>query len=363
LLASCASNGVVLERRAAAVSSLTPGNDGFALETACAKRIFAKAVVLAIGNLPPGGFGEPALTAAMREHARNPWELLAGDTVDPSADVLIVGTGLSALDVLLQLAAGGHRGRITMLSRHGRFPLSHEAGTSPEPAVALPAIGGTPVQVLRALRGHVADARRENRSWRDVIDALRPQLNGIWQSWSLEEQRRYYRHLAPIWEVHRHRAPQSTLDVRDALLAGGQLRTLRARLAAVEPDGSRLRVTYAGTDCDARGTIAVDVIVDCTGPRRDIAGSGDALIESLFAQKLARPGALGLGFAAGPDGALSGGDDAKPIYALGTPLRGTFCESSAVREIRVQAQAVARAIVAARRPHSASISDQTVAQA
>ena len=80
-----------------------------------------------------------------------------------------------------------------------------------------------------------------------------------------------------------------------------------------------------------------------------LAASGDPLIENLFARELARPGPLGIGLAAAPDGTLSAAGR-PPLFALGTPLRGMLAESSAVREIRVQALTVARAILAALEP-------------
>jgi uncharacterized NAD(P)/FAD-binding protein YdhS len=187
-------------------------------------------------------------------------------------------------------------------------------------------------------------ARRKlpDYDWHGVVDAVRPQANRVWDQWTLGEQRQFLRHLAPLWEVHRHRAPASTLGVCEELRAAGRLRVHRGRLAEVERDGTGFRVTYAAWEHGPR-TLHADTIVDCTGPRRDIARSGDALIEALFEGGLARPGAL----AASADNVLTGAPGAAPIYALGTPLRGTFAESSGVREIRIQARTIAESLAAA----------------
>jgi uncharacterized NAD(P)/FAD-binding protein YdhS len=344
LLERCTANGTIVERRAACVTGLTSTDDGYALDTACATRTFAKSVVVAIGNLPPGGFGDPALTAAMRAHARNPWQLLAGERVAPDARILIVGTGLSALDVILHLDATGHRGTIAMLSRHGRFPLPHASSGSASGLTPGP-LSGAPADVVRSIRRLVREAERAGCNWQDVVDALRPHANRIWQHWSPVEQRRFARHVAPLWEIHRHRAPQSTIDTRDRLIAAGRLAVHRGRLMRLTPEGSGWHATFAahGTQ-GAPAVLAADVIVDCTGPRRDIAGSGDAFVESLLARGIAHAGPLGTGFAAAADGAFTSSAATAPIYALGTPLRGTLAETSAVREIRGQAQAIAEAI-------------------
>lgn len=349
LLEQSAAGMVRVERRRASVAAAVPLADGYALETGCATRIAAKAVVLAIGNLPPGGCGDALPPGSMARHARNPWELIAQSQVDRDADVLIVGTGLTALDVLLHLTANEHRGAIAMLSRRGRFPLAH--ATSPAAgAVTLPTFAGKPIDVLRAVRREVRAAVRSGKSWHAVVDGLRPQTNRIWQRWSTLERQQFHRHLESVWEICRHRSPQATLDVANAQIQAGRVRLVRGRVRAIEPEPGGLRVTYGCSDSAQPGVLRADVLVDCTGPRLRLAASGDPLIENIFARELARPGPLGIGLAAAPDGTLLGASGRPPLYALGTPLRGMLAESSAVREIRVQALSVARSILAALEP-------------
>ena len=147
-----------LQTRTRRVIDIEPVGDAFVLTDAAGARTFARSVVLAIGNLPPGGLGDAALARAMSAHAVPAWSLLASGHVDPEARVLIVGTGLTALDVLLHLASGGHRGSIDMLSRHGRFPLPHA-----EPGATMPAparFDGSPGEAMRALRRLAREARR-----------------------------------------------------------------------------------------------------------------------------------------------------------------------------------------------------------
>jgi uncharacterized NAD(P)/FAD-binding protein YdhS len=350
LLDRCAGGGLAVERRVAAVTALAPAGDEYVVETACGARTLARAVVVATGNLPPNGSGDPGLAAALRAHARNPWEVLAAGPVSSAAEVLIVGTGLTALDVMLHLATSGHRGRVTMLSRHGYFPLAHAepgAGAPPAPATCA---GGAPLEVLREVRRAVRAAASQGHGWHDAIDGLRPHVNRVWDSWSPRERQQFFRHLAPIWEIHRHRSPPATLAVRDRLIAAGQLDVRSGRLVslAAGPDGLRAEIRPRGST--SATALRVDVVVDCTGPRRDIVNSGDPLSASLVARGLARPGVLGHGLAAAPDGALNTDLGRGPLYALGPPLRGNLSESSAVREIRVQARLVAEAIASALAP-------------
>jgi uncharacterized NAD(P)/FAD-binding protein YdhS len=38
-----------------------------------------------------------------------------------------------------------------------------------------------------------------------VVDGVRSMVNSLWNGLSLEDRRRFLRHLGRYWEVHRHR--------------------------------------------------------------------------------------------------------------------------------------------------------------
>ena len=354
MLAACRDTGNLHERTDRIVDLHRDG-DGYELVDGSGSRTFAKTVVLALGNLPPGGLGDSALNGAMRDHALPAWRLLASGSVDPDAGVLVVGTGLTALDVMLHLASNGHRGRIDMLSRHGRFPLPHAPPPLAHAATPADILAGRPQDAMRALRRFVRDCESRGQTWHDAIDAIRPHVSSVWQRWTPAQREQFFRHAAPYWEVHRHRAPTSTLEVRDALLASGQLHVHAGRLYALEAEGGRLCARFVDRRIGRSSELRVDVVVDCTGPRRDYRRSGDPLVEALFDRSLATTDPLGLGFAALPSGAMVDGDGHKTgIFTLGTPLRGMLFESGAVREVRVQAEAVARSVIDALQSDAAS---------
>jgi uncharacterized NAD(P)/FAD-binding protein YdhS len=341
----CRQGGQVEERARRVVDvERVPG--GYVLTDGEGGRTHARVVTLAIGNVPPGRTGDAPLARAMETHAHPAWKFLESGEIDAWADVLLVGTGLTALDVMLQLDARGHRGRIAMLSRRGRFPLPHAAPAIVPDSVTPPQLEGTARDVVRALRRAVRETQKRGGTWQSAVDAVRAQTSAVWQRWPLADRRQFLRHVAPFWEIHRHRAPESTLRVRDDLIEAAQLRVYAGRLLALEPLGGRLVAQIAERRAERPLQLPFDTVIDCTGPLRDYRRSGDPLVEALFARGLARPDALGLGFAANADGALVGSDGrlAQGIFALGTPLRGTLYECGSVREVRVQAAVVARAI-------------------
>ena len=184
-------------------------------------------VVLATGNLPPHeppGLDEALVTSGV--YIGDPWLPDAFATLRPNDDVLLIGTGLTAVDMIMRLTARGHQGRITALSRRGLKPHQHEdLGPPPSPFEVpnRPSVSS----LVRLVR---ARARREG--WRTAVDGLRPSAQRLWREASAVERRRFLRHLRPWWDVHRHRLVllsgdngsrgyDEPADMRGALLALG----------------------------------------------------------------------------------------------------------------------------------------------
>ena len=112
--------------RSRAVGLAVDGS-GARLALADGTELEADDVVLATGNGQAPLAWLPDLPGVIRD----PWAPGALEDVAPAASVAIVGTGLSAIDVVLSLRDRGHRGPVTMLSSHGLLPEPHLAGVLP----------------------------------------------------------------------------------------------------------------------------------------------------------------------------------------------------------------------------------------
>jgi hydroxyacylglutathione hydrolase len=276
-------------------------------------------------------------------YRHNAWrdETYAG--LEPDAEVAVIGTGLTAVDVVLRLREMGHRGTITAASRHGVFPNPH-AEYTPMAESAIPLkTAPTCVAYLRALRGAI----RAGAEWRAAFDSLRATTNELWLALPLKEQQRFRRHLQRRWDVTRHRMAPPIAAVIEGELAAGTLRIREGSLERVEAVAGGATVTIRNGHGSESFTSAR--VINCTGPSMNYRRVRSPLLESLFAQGVATSGPMGGGFDCTRDGALIGadGEASEVLFNLGPGRLGTLLESIAIPEIREQAVALAGVLVAA----------------
>lgn len=325
------------------VVAAVPEADGVTVRLADGRALRFDRVALCPGNLPPGPIAALAGVEA-RRYVADPWRMdvaqVAGD-----APVLLLGSGLTALDMALTLAAAGQRGTMHVVSRHGLLPQAHRPaarpGSYPPPAVtAWPASARG---LLAALRAEVRRAAAAGFDWREVVASLRAATPGLWRRLSAVEKQRFVRHLRPFWDSHRHRAAPETHRAIAELQAVGGLEVHAGRIAEVVSAGDGLRVTVARGD--ARRVLAVGAVINCTGPAADLRRCGDPLLADLLARGLARHDPLGLGLVTDDEGRLVGEDGASELLWLAGPLRrGSVWEGTAVLELAEQVAALATAL-------------------
>ena len=300
-------------------------------------------VVLAVGNPPPNDPPEVESLRASARYAPDPWSEDALSGIEPDDPVVTIGSNLTMVDVALTLHHRGHRGTLLAVSTHGLLPTTHAA--LPPPEWTSHHNGGEkgPRPLMRAIRHEVATATSEGFDWRSVVDALRPRLQAIWSSWPETQRHRFLRHARPYWEVHRHRmAPENAATIEE-WLRGGRLRVIAGRITAARETPKGLAIDVRRRGRSLTETLRAARLVNCTGPGMDLRRSGDPLMRDLFARGLARPGPLGIGIDADSRGALldAAGDASPVLSTLGPPLKGLYWETTAVREIRVQAETLA----------------------
>jgi len=319
-----------------------PHGPGWRVRLAVGRSLDVDAVVLAVGLGPPRAVpGATAVALVSPRYVADPWSVDPDDL--PAGDILLVGCGLTMVDVALTLARPDRR--LVAVSRRGLLPRRH-APTAP--AQIPPGPLSTPRLAMRALRTLSAET-----GWRSAVDGVRPLTPAIWGSWSLAERRRFLRHVRPWWDIHRHRmAPPVAEQVR-GLLDAGQLEILAARLDGVDADGAGVAVRLFPRGSAEAQVRPFSAVVNCTGLSGDIAGS--PILRSLAAQGRLRPDPLGLG--ADVDDGLrvldASGAPAPGLYAVGPLTRASRWETVAVPDLRRQTAELAETVLADRQAFSA----------
>ncbi|MEI9926567.1 MAG: FAD/NAD(P)-binding protein [Sphingomonas sp.] len=272
---------------------------------------FADAAVLAVGNLPP--HDPPGLDADLlspERYKRDPWDASVPEGLGGSDTVLVIGTGLTMVDVVLLLDARGFRGRIVALSRRGLLPRPHAAGSEWERIAERPDTVAS--QLLHQVR-----ARGDAIGWRSAVDELRSFTQGMWGNATEAERARFLRHLRPWWDVHRHRLAPEVWARLSAIIARGQLEVRAGKTLSFEERAEGVQVAWRPRGKDAIETLAVQRIVNCTGPQGDLMRTTEPLLQRLAARGVIRPDAAHLG--------IEVDNQAQTIDAKGPPQSRALC--------------------------------------
>ncbi len=196
--------------RAEVVDIIDEASGRYCMVTSQGTRFQADAVVIAVCNpAPRNPVADPKNAISTGSYIGNPWvdDPFVGIQADDQVD--LIGSGLTAIDLLVESESRKAVGTITAISRHGLLPQPH----APAAAIQSPNLHTAPPasarEMLRNVRLAVRQFQREGGAWRSVIDSLRPELPRLWQFLDDCEKGRFLRHVAAFWDVHRHRvAPQ-----------------------------------------------------------------------------------------------------------------------------------------------------------
>lgn len=295
----------------------------FAVLTERGDAIAVDDIVLATGNE-----NKPLPMPPEAPMIQDPWAAHAlDDAATWPSPVLLIGTGLTAVDMVLTLRARGYAGEIIAASLRGIWPKPHTAVSS---VFGCDEAALHTQKNLRSLlafvRRSIAQHEQAGGDWRAVIDALRPHTQAMWLRASSEDKRRFFRHLMTYWSTHRHRmAPEVCATIAGEIAAGTLRSIARSKLSEVVAHHAPSR------------------ILNCTGPQLNMGRSAYTLWKQAVAERWVEVHETGIGIAV--DAQCRAWGEAYPnLYAIGTAMTGQWLESTAVPELRQQAAMVAAAI-------------------
>lgn len=272
----------------------------------------------------------------------------AGTELDPDQPILILGTGLSMVDAWVSLAARGHRGKVTAVSRRGLLPSINRKGKPIRLDSADVPLGTELSYFVRWFRDLVRTTERAGGDWRDVVDGIRPFNQMIWRSWPPSARRRFIEHTRAWWDIHRHRMPPTLHERIMRAVDEGRLELVAGKFVGARRDGDHIEATIRRRGDARPQTLHAARIYDCTGITADLATGTNPVVRSLVDRGLARPDPLHIGLDVTEGCAIvkADGHPSERLYAIGPLTRGAFFEIEAIPDIRVQCAMLARNLTA-----------------
>ena len=344
LQSAAAMTPVVTDFVAAGAVDIEPTADGALVHLEDGQAVPADRVVLATGNEPPAPL--PG-TETVVEHAAwigDPWQDWARRLPRADGCIVVLGTGLTTVDIIVTLRALGWMGRVHAVSRHGWFPHAHFRGIEypdfPPPGTDLAKLGLAPLVAL--VQEHCRLLHERNANPAIIVDKLRPHTQRIWSGFTREERLAFVREHAARWNILRHRiAPELHAQITGSQLTG-QLQVHAAGIERVEPAGEQVAVHLAGGE-----KLVGDLVINATGPATRLTATRSPLLQALLQRGLIAHDETDMGVRIDPDHTAITADGGRSAFllALGPLLRGTLWETIAVPELRGQAKRVAETLL------------------
>jgi uncharacterized NAD(P)/FAD-binding protein YdhS len=339
---------VTLERIHDEVYALSPRDDSIEICLQSGRHLHAHQVILAIGNFPSS---DPPVSTPEFYHSpryrSDPWSADVLANLANDAPVLLLGSGLTMVDIAVALHGQGHVGPIIAVSRRGLLPQPHSSVPLPSIDLSSHPYPMTAHALMRWVQDEINQATSQGMHWGCVIDAIIPSIQSLWQALPVEEKKRFLRHMRPYWDAFRHRIAPAAAKTLDQLRTAGQFQLYAGRVRSYEEGIDDVAVTLILRHARKELVVRTGLVINCTGLNSDIRSVDHPLIASLLAQGLIRPGLLGLGVDTTFEGALvnAEGHSSSQLWTLSSLRRGQLWETTAISEIRQQAEQLAQDVL------------------
>ncbi|HEY7424194.1 MAG TPA: FAD/NAD(P)-binding protein [Gemmataceae bacterium] len=314
----------------------------------------ADAVILALGHRPPADPISRQWSGPPTRLIADPWRPFAMNVVGPDEPVVILGSGLTAVDTVLALTQQSRQAPITLVSRRGLLPQAHAAvPVTPvnlqrlvSELIAMP--GGLRAKTLLGKTKRLArQLKKTGGDWRSIVDGLRPHTEALWRAMPLAERRLFLSNIRPFWEVLRHRMALPIAERFRTLIDQGQVRVVAGSVESVRAEGDSVHFVLRERVTDRRLETEAGWVVNCTGPMPSNSVESNPVIGSLIVYGLLQPDELRLGIETTPTGnaIAADGREVSDLFVVGTLRKPASWESTAVPELRDQAAAVANCVI------------------
>ena len=286
-------------------------------------------VVLALGNsdsIVPETFKD---LPNSKEVVRDIWREGLSARFDR---VAVIGTGLTFYDIALSILRDRPSATIHGISRNGLLPrphLKHRVPALPVPAHVRESAG--------AIRNYLTSM---GDKWREAQDGIRHDLQEIWARFPESEKKIFVTEHFRWWNTLRHRSAPEIDERIKAEIAAGRIVIHKAEVSAANLSEGNINLKLSDGN-----TLVVDQLINCCGNQFY---ATHPLLEAMVTKGLLARGPLNFGVACDEKTlALKNRDGhvLKGMYGIGPILVGELLETTAIPEIRGEAELIARELL------------------
>ena len=300
--------------------------------------LHADHVILALGNFPPADlFATHNPVQNDPRYFASPWSDRVYSDIKGDEDILLVGSGLTAVDIVLGLIVRKFRGKVTMLSRRGVFPLPHDL-THQAISITVPE-NYSPRKMLLWVRYLMR--KNPEVPWSVIIDGLRPYTQKIWLQWIVSDKQYFLKKIRPYWEIARHRIPSASSERLNNMMEKGQLVLIKGTIEEASVSSNGIEILYRSES--GLNSQVFQKVINCTGPESNYRKVRFPIIVDLIARGKVKIDELGLGIKCTPEGSIINdqGEVEQGIWCIGPMRKAVLWETTALRELREQSSALA----------------------
>jgi uncharacterized NAD(P)/FAD-binding protein YdhS len=332
------------------VINVVPTEPGFQLELKAADPIQADYVVLATGNAIPKNppIADPSFYDSPLYY-KNPWNDQCLQNLKSERDILIVGNSLTMIDAVISLLANGFSKNIYTVSPHGFAIMPDDQQVPPYDRIILNEIS-RPYQLhdlVSLINKHMKRCEKEGLSKLAVVNSIRHNLQQIWIDFSQTDKRTFLKRISPMWNAWRHRTPADMYKKISNLIDAGRLTPITGRLASFAERDDYVEVRILNKKANKEISIDVERVINCTGSQIDVR-LPDSLLNNMYKGGIIDHDPLHISLNAdAQSGAVidADGNTSTQIYTLGNNVKGILWETTAVPEIRTQAENIATGLI------------------
>ncbi len=281
---------------------------------------------------------------------QNPWKIESVKDTKENLPILIIGNGLTMVDTVLGLLEQGFKGENYSISPNGFNILPHRHnGLKYSKLVEELRDDMSIYELVKLINKHIKTVREHGVSAEPIIDSLRPQTQKIWKSFSEQERDLFMSRLRHLWGVARHRIPLHTHDKIQQLRIDGKLHINSGKIIDIIESNESITVQYFDKKENELNEINVSRIINCTGPETDLINLDKSFLKNCLLKGILTQDKLKLGIKADTVSFQIINSNGKPhtnLYTIGSNLKGELWESTAVNELREQAEKLAEKLKA-----------------